>query len=157
MRPGRLQLPRLVFSLSSPEFGAIRDRFLTESRFARFNYLLEGARLKFAQLEGRVIQVAAELDQVKQGLASKEFREAAATAAEEAVRAVSVEKIDQFSSILVGSVDPALGSDSPADAASLIRDIARLAPTDLKVLGHLERSYSRPFYGKNPGLEGCNS
>src|SRR5258706_1539722 len=71
-------------------FGNIRDRFRNESRFARFNYLLEGARLKFAQLEGRVVQVVAELDQVKQGLASKEFREAATTAAEEAVRAGSL-------------------------------------------------------------------
>lgn len=50
-----------------------------------------------------------------------------------------------MSSILVGSVDPNLISDSSADAASLIRDVAQLSQMDLAVLRHLEEAFASLF------------
>jgi hypothetical protein len=134
-----------VFSELVGVFDIVRERFRVSARFVRFNYLLEGVRLKFASLEGRVGQMRSEIEEIKRKLASKEFREAAETAAEEAVRAVSAEKIDQFSSILVGSVDPSIVEDSAADANALIRDVAQLSAMDLRVLAVLKRVYGVLF------------
>jgi hypothetical protein len=134
-----------VFSEVIGVFDVVRERFRVNSRLARFNYLFEGARLKFCSLESRVGQMRSEIDEIKRNLASKEFREAAETAAEEAVRAVSAEKIDQFSSILVGSVDPSIVEDSAADASALIRDVAQLSAMDLKILGRLKSVYGDLF------------
>lgn len=126
-------------------FAGVREHFRISRRFARLNYLLNGVRLKFAALEGRIAAQDAQLAEVRSKIASLEFRQAAEVAAEEAVRAVTREKIDEFSSILVGSVDPDLVSDSPADAASLIRDVARLSQMDLIVLRHLEEAFASLF------------
>jgi hypothetical protein len=134
-----------VFSEIAGVFGGVHEHFRVRSRFARVNYLLNGVRLGIAQLESRVVQQASELAEVRTRISALEFREATETAAEEAVRAVNIEKIDQFSSILVGSVDPGISQDSLTDASTLIRDVARLSSTDLQILRHLVEAYGSLF------------
>ena len=126
-------------------FVGVREHFRVSNRIARIKYLLDGVRLKFAALEGRIANQDAELAEVKARISSLEFRQAADIAAEEAARAVAPEKIDQFSSILVASVDPSIIEDSAASASALIRDVARLDSTDLKVLSILKRVYGHLF------------
>ena len=134
-----------VFSEVVAVFALLRDHFSIKSKFDRVNYLFRGAGLKFRELDRRMTELGSELADVKARIASPAFREAATIAVEEAARAANFEKIDQISNILVGSVDPRITSDSPADAASLIRDIAQLSQTDLQVLRHLEAAYGSLF------------
>jgi hypothetical protein len=123
----------------------MRDRFLSKNRAERFNYLLRGVRLKFIELEKRLGGAEEQIKAVCTKVASLEFQEAAAAAAEESIRATNLQKIDQFSSILVGSADPTMVADSPADAAVLIRDVAQLTSMDIQVLHHLEEAYGHLF------------
>jgi hypothetical protein len=123
----------------------IRDRFLSQNRAERVNYLLRGVRLKFIELEKRIGGLEEQVKEVNAKVAAPEFQEAAALAAEESVRATSSQKIDQFASILVASVDPRIVEDSAADASSLIRDVAQLSAMDLRVLRHLEEAYGHLF------------
>lgn len=124
---------------------AVREHFRISNRLARLNYLLNGVRLKFAALEGRIGAQDAQLAEVRSKIAALEFRQAAEVAAEEAVRAVTPEKIDQFSSILVASVDPSIIEDSAASASALIRAVAQLDATDLQVLRILKHVYGHLF------------
>lgn len=120
----------------------IRDRFLAKNRAERARYLFQAVRLKFIELDKRIGGLE---EQVNAKIASPEFREAAAIAAEESVAATSPQKIEQFASILVASVDPSISEDSPADARVLIRDVARLTAMDIGVLRHLEEAYGDLF------------
>jgi hypothetical protein len=134
--------------------GVIRDRFRNKDRAARVNYLFQGVRLKFGELTSRVTNLE-RVNEVNAKIASPEFQEAAAVAAEESVVANNPQKIEQFASILVASVDPSISSDSPAEASVLIRDVARLTPMDLKVLGHLEEAYG-DLFPKYPNVHDPN-
>jgi hypothetical protein len=137
-----------VGEILSDYFGiaaVIRDRFVSKNRAQRVIYLLQGVRLKFLEMEKRIGDVEDQVKAVKAKIAAPEFQEAAAVAAEEAARAVSSQKIDQFTSILVASIDPAITELSSADAATLIRDVAQLGGTDLKILNLLESAYFQLF------------
>ena len=67
-----------------------------------------------------------------------EFRDAAGTTAEEAVRAVTRRKIDQLAAVLVGSLTPNEWADPSEDIGVMIRDIAQLGEKDLRVLAVLK-------------------
>jgi len=123
----------------------VRDRFVSKNRAERANYLLRGVRLKFIELEKRIGGLEGQMKEVNAKVASPQFQEAAALAAEESVRATSPQKIDEFASILVASVDPSIVEDSAADASSLIRDVAQLSAMDLQVLGRLKTVYGFLF------------
>jgi hypothetical protein len=126
-------------------FSILRDRFLSSSRAGRLKYLLDGITLKFKDIESRFAASEAAISEIKEKIASPEFGEAAEIAAEEAVRAVSPAKIDQFSSILVASVDPSIIEDSAASASALIRAVAQLDAMDLQVLRVLRLVYGHLF------------
>src|SRR5260370_21591205 len=81
----------------------IRDRFVSKKRAERVNYLLQGVRLKFIELDKRMGGLEGQMKEIKAKVAAPEFQEAAALAAEESVTATSSQKIDQFASILVAS------------------------------------------------------
>src|SRR6266478_3241272 len=116
----------------------IRDRFLSTNRAARFDYLLEAVRLKFVALEKQMEGIEGQIKAVSTRVASAEFEDATAVAAEESVRANSLQKIDQFASVLVGSLTPNQWADPREDVAVMIRDVAQLGERYLKVLGMLE-------------------
>lgn len=124
--------------------GVLRDRFLSSNRAARLRYLFDGITLKFKQLELRFASNEAEISAIKEKIASSEFQSAAATAAEEAVRATDEEKVAQFSSVLGASVDPAI-PHVLADTGGFIRDLAQLNAKDLQVLRLLKEVYGHLF------------
>src|SRR6266851_5711344 len=116
----------------------IRDRFLSKNRAERANYLIRAVRLKFIEVDKRIGSVEEQVKAVNAKVASREFQEAAAVAAEESVRATNLQKIDQFASILVGSLTPNQWAAPDEDIATMIRDIGQLGDRDMKVLGMLE-------------------
>src|SRR5271157_4578571 len=102
-------------------FKAIKDQFSSAARFARAEYLIRALAAKLNLLEARVSGQQEQSNTVKERIESKEFKEGLAIALEETVRAPNLEKADQFSSILVSSLDPSIVEDSAGDASTLIR------------------------------------
>jgi hypothetical protein len=126
-------------------FKAIKDQFSSAARFARAEYLIRALAAKLNLLEARVSGQQQQSNAVRERIESKEFKEGLAIALEETVRATNLEKADQFSSILVSSLDPNIVEDSAADASSLIRDVSQLSAMDLDVLIRLKRVYGHLF------------
>jgi hypothetical protein len=126
-------------------FKAVKDQFSTSARFARAEYLLKAFSNKLNSLEARVNGQQASLQSIKERIESTDFKEALAFALEETVRAPSTEKADQFSSLLVSTLDPAIIEDSAASASALMRDVAQLDAMDLRVLHILKRVYGHLF------------
>jgi hypothetical protein len=103
----------------------------------RTEYLFRAIDLKFKELDKTCESNEAELSRIKERIASPEFREAVQMAAEEAVRAESLKKIDRFAAVLAGSVTPDQWADPKQDIATMIRDLAQLGDRDIEVLGIL--------------------
>jgi hypothetical protein len=126
-------------------YKAVKDQFSNDARFRRIQYFFDALAVKINALELRIGGQAEPSQTVRATIDSTEFKEAIAVALEETVRTPNTEKAEQFSSILVGSLDPNIIEDSPAKASSLIRDVAQLDKTDLLVLGILRRVYGHLF------------
>jgi hypothetical protein len=126
-------------------YKAVKDQFSNDARFGRIQYFFDALAAKVNALELRIGSQAELSQTVRAVIDSTEFKEAMAVALEETVRTPNTEKAEQFSSILVGSLDPSIIEDSPAKASSLIRDVAQLDTTDLQVLGILRRVYGHLF------------
>jgi hypothetical protein len=60
---------------------------------------------------------------------------------EEAARAIDLQKIDQFASILIGSLTPEPWYGPAEDVATMIRNVAQLGQTDILVLRELEIAF----------------
>lgn len=140
----------------------LKDRFLPNSRSARVVYLLEGIRIKLDHLESdtkaRFEGVASQVEELRKTMQSFQsklekpmFEEAVAVACEEAVRATNLQKINQFASILVGSLTPSAWSEPDEDVATMIRDIGQLGENDIRVLQLLKSAFSRILEG-HPNL-----
>lgn len=114
-----------------------RERFRSENREGRVEYLFIAMDLKFKEIDKKFGSNEAEMSKLKERITSPEFREGSETAAEEAVRAVSREKIDQFAAVLAGSLIPTQWADPKQDIATMIRDLAQLGDRDIQVLGIL--------------------
>jgi hypothetical protein len=93
--------------------------------------------LKFEELESRCGSNEAEVSRIKERIASCEFREGLQMAAEEAVRSVTSQKIDQFVAVLVGSVTPTQWADPNGGIETMIRDLAQVGDRDIQVLNVL--------------------
>ncbi len=122
-------------------FKAVKDQFSNDARFGRIQYFFDALAAKVNALELRIGSQTELSRTVRATIDSTEFKEAMAVALEETVRTPNTEKAEQFSSILVGSADPNIIEDSPAKVSSLIRDVAQLDITDLRVLGILKSVY----------------
>jgi len=126
-------------------YKAVKDQFSNDARFRRIQYFFDALAVKINALELRIGGQAGPSRTVRATVDSTEFKEAIAVALEETVRTPNTVKAEQFSSILVGSLDPNIIEDSPAKASSLIRDVAQLDSTDLQVLGTLRKVYGHLF------------
>jgi len=126
-------------------YKAIKDQFSSAARFARVEYLIRALAAKLNIVEARGSGQKEQSNTVKERIESTEFKEGLAIALEETVRAPNLEKADQFSSLLVSSLDPAIIEDSAASTGALIRDVAQLDAMDLKVLRILKRVYGHLF------------
>jgi hypothetical protein len=126
-------------------FKAVKDQFSSEARFGRVLYLVRALVTKVNLLESQVNSLPALSKAVKDAIESAAFKAAVSLALEESARTADTGKIDQFSSVLAASVDPRIMEDSPADASTLIRDIAQLSAIDLLVLRLLEETYGDLF------------
>jgi hypothetical protein len=137
----------------------LKDQFSTSARFARINYLFDGVRLKLKSLESTVGCVRDQTDKLRKRLDAPRFQQAFSTAAEEAARAVNPKRIDDFASVLVGSLIPNSWEDPQHDLATLIRDLAQLSESDLDVLRSLREvfgpvaSHTPNFHDPNPFTE----
>lgn len=115
----------------------VRESFRNTERKRRTEYLFSALDLKFRELDKTCESNEAELSRIKERIASPAFREAVQMAAEEAVRAGSLKKLDRFAAVLAGSVTPAQWADPKQDIAAMIRDLAQLGDRDIEVLGIL--------------------
>jgi hypothetical protein len=115
----------------------VRESFRTGQRSRQIEYLFDAIDLKFKELDKAFGANEAEVSRIKERIASPEFQEAAQMAAEEAVRAESVRKVDRFAAVLAGSVTPPEWADPKQDIATLISDLAQLGDRDIEVLGIL--------------------
>lgn len=140
----------------------LHDQFLPDSRFARIEYLFTAIRSKlkdldaktesrFQSLESQVEEVKSAKKSIQSKIETPQFEEAVRVACEESARATSVEKVDQFAQILVGSLTPTPWQGPPQDVATMVRDIAQLGPIDLLVLRELEIAF-RNIGGSNFNL-----
>ena len=119
--PGETTLSLVsAFFPPAAAYKAIKDQFSNASRFARIGYLLRAFAAKLNFLESRVSSRPDDSKAVRERIESREFKEGLAIALEETVRTPNPEKANQFSSILVGSLDPSIVEDSAADASALI-------------------------------------
>jgi hypothetical protein len=120
----------------------VRESFRATEGMRRIGYLFRAIDLKFEELDKTCESNEAELSSIKEKIASPEFREAVQMAAEEAVRAESVRKVDRFAAVLTGSVTPAEWADPKQDIATMIRDLAQLGDRDIEVLGILAAAHA---------------
>jgi hypothetical protein len=137
------KLTGLALSFGGLEFGPakiakiLKDQFFTQNRFARIEYLFRAIRLQLKILESRIGNAQDQVRTVQQRLEVPQFSEAIATACEEAARATNAKKIEQFASVLVGSLTPNQWVDPGEGIGVMIRDIAQLGEKDIKVLNIL--------------------
>jgi hypothetical protein len=138
--------------------GILKDRFLPSSRFARIEYLLEGIRLKLASLESEIksksntvetqtTRIREDLAALQSRIESVEFEGAVSVSCEEAVRAPDFLKIDQFVSILVGSLTANDWEQPDAEIRTMVRDVAQLGEQDIRVLDMLGAVFLRVMFG----------
>ena len=112
----------------------LKDQFANSNRFARIEYLLSAFRMQLKILESQNAGVREQLAAVEEKLETPQFSEAVSAACEEAARATNAKKIQQFASVLMGSLTPNQWADPSEDIGAMIRDIAQLAEKDIKVL-----------------------
>src|SRR5262249_44593483 len=120
----------------------VLERFRATNREQRIEYFLQAMDLKFKEIDKKFASKGEDISKIKEKIAASEFHEAAQVAAEEALRAVSIQKVDQFATILVGSLTPNQWANPHEDIGTMIRDIAQLSSQDLKVLGILRKVHS---------------
>lgn len=123
-------------------FKILKDQFANASRFARIEYLLNAFRLKLNILDSQNAGARERVRALEQSLNRPQFSEAVSAACEEAARATNAKKIEQFASVLVGSLTPNQWADPGEDIAAMIRDIGQLGEKDVKVLGILFSAHS---------------
>jgi len=142
------KLGNLALSLTGIKFipaklvQILKDQFLNHKRFARIEYLFTAMRMQFKFLESRIGSTPERVKAVEQKLEGEQFAEAVAVACEEAARATNAKKVEQFASVLVGSLTPSQWAAPDEDIAAMIRDIAQLGERDVKVLGILSSVHS---------------
>jgi hypothetical protein len=122
----------------------LRDQFAPGARFQRIEYLFDGLRLGFKQVEAEMGGVSHRVEVVNKKLEGEQFREAVAVACEESTRAVNYKKIEQMAAVLVGYIKPTGSNwaDPEDDVASLIRDLAQLSDRDVQALQILAKVHS---------------
>lgn len=125
-------------------FQILKDQFANGSRFQRIEYLFQAVRLGFHAMQTEIGEVAEKVKTVNAKLEDQPFREAVAVACEEAARATSKKKIEQMAALLIAYVGPtpSAWAAPDEDIATMIRDLAQLGDTDVRVLGILARVHA---------------
>ena len=119
----------------------LKDQFWTANRFGRIEYLLNGFRLGFKQLESQASTDREKMKKIQERIEGPQFQESVAVACEEATRTTNTKKIDHFAMVLAGSLTPTQWSSEGEDIATLIRDLAQLGDRDIEVLEKLSLSF----------------
>jgi hypothetical protein len=115
----------------------LTDQFSNAERAKRIRYVLDALALKLKELERQMGEDRERIRSLKAYVESQRFREAAATACDEAARAADIGKVERMAKVLAGSLTPTRFSSADEDVASLIRNLAELGDRDVEALGKL--------------------
>jgi hypothetical protein len=112
----------------------IYDHFSKHKRELRIKKTLTDTAKALEKIEKDRALDRDTLSEIQAQIEGPEFKDAFVTACEESVRAANEKKVDQFISVLAGSLTPSQWSSKDEDVATLIRDLAQLGDRDIQVL-----------------------
>lgn len=114
----------------------VKNHFAIRSRVERVEYLIDGMRLRFQMEDEEKSKSAERIKAINAKLEDDRFKQGVMAACEEATRTSSKKKIRQMASVLVGcaGLTQTIWAAPNEDIETMIRDLAQLGDTDIRVL-----------------------